>query len=79
MIDYLVIFLVSMVPLIELRGAVVISQARGLPVLTSFIICIIGLLLGRKIGNKFSNRAQIFGGVILIAIGVEIFISGMIK
>ena len=45
----------------------------------TFIICIIGLLLGRKIGNKFSNRAQIFGGVILIAIGVEIFIFGMIK
>ena len=45
----------------------------------TFIICIIGLLLGRKIGSKFSNRAQIFGGVILIAIGVEIFISGMIK
>ena len=45
MIDYLVIFLVSMIPLIELRGAVIISQARGLPVITSFIICIIGNML----------------------------------
>ncbi|MCR4929318.1 MAG: manganese efflux pump MntP family protein [Lachnospiraceae bacterium] len=45
----------------------------------TFVICITGLLLGKKIGTKFSNRAQIFGGVILIAIGVEIFISGMIK
>ena len=45
----------------------------------TFVICITGLLLGKKIGTKFSNRAEIFGGVILIAIGVEIFISGMIK
>ena len=35
--------------------------------------------ISEKIGTKFSNRAEIFGGVILIAIGVEIFISGMIK
>ena len=45
----------------------------------TFIICMIGLLLGKKIGSKFSNKAQIFGGIILIGIGLEIFISGMIK
>ena len=47
--------------------------------MVTFVICMIGLLLGKKIGTKFSNRAQIFGGVILIGIGLEIFISGMIK
>ena len=39
---YLWVFFVSMVPLIELRGAVPISQALKLPVIPSFIIAIIG-------------------------------------
>lgn len=41
----------------------------------TFIICIIGLLLGRKIGKCLSGKASIFGGVILILIGLEIFIT----
>ncbi len=43
----------------------------------TFIICNIGLLIGKKFGTKLSNKAQIFGGVILIAIGIEIFITGI--
>ncbi len=43
----------------------------------TFIICTIGLLIGKKFGTKLSNKAQIFGGVILIAIGIEIFITGI--
>ncbi len=41
----------------------------------TFIICVGGLIAGRKIGTKLSDKAQIFGGVILIGIGLEIFIS----
>ena len=41
----------------------------------TFIICIIGLLLGRKIGKCLSGKANIFGGIILILIGLEIFIT----
>ncbi len=44
----------------------------------TFIICIIGLKIGKKFGTKLSDKAQIFGGIILIAIGFEIFISGVI-
>lgn len=39
---YLWIFIVSMVPLIELRGAIPISQGLKLPLLQSYIVCIIG-------------------------------------
>ncbi|MCD7822852.1 MAG: manganese efflux pump MntP family protein [Oscillospiraceae bacterium] len=44
----------------------------------TFVICMAGLLIGKKFGTKLSNKAQILGGVILIAIGLEIFITGLI-
>lgn len=44
----------------------------------TFFICIGGLLLGRKLGTRLSGKASILGGVILIAIGLEIFISSFI-
>lgn len=42
---YLIIFLVSMVPLIELRGAVPIAVGMYLPLLPSYIVCILGNML----------------------------------
>lgn len=42
---YLIVFLVSMVPLIELRGGVPIAVGLGLPKFISFIICIIGNMI----------------------------------
>ena len=39
---YLWIFFISMVPLIELRGAIPVSQGLGLPLLQSYIVCVIG-------------------------------------
>ena len=43
--------------------------------IVTFFICIGGLIIGKKFGTKLSNKAQILGGIILIAIGIEIFIS----
>lgn len=43
----------------------------------TFVICMAGLKIGKKFGTKLSNKAQILGGVILIAIGFEIFITGV--
>lgn len=40
----------------------------------TFIICMAGLIIGKKFGTKLSNKATIFGGIILIAIGIEIFV-----
>jgi len=45
----------------------------------TFAICIVGLLIGKKFGTKLAGKASILGGVILIAIGIEIFVSGIIK
>ncbi len=41
----------------------------------TFLICLCGLFIGRKFGTRLSDKAAILGGVILIAIGLEIFIS----
>jgi putative Mn2+ efflux pump MntP len=43
----------------------------------TFVICFAGLLLGRKIGTKIGGKAEILGGIILIGIGIEIFVSHM--
>ena len=42
---YLIIFLISMVPLIELRGAIPYAVGFDLPLLPSYIICILGNML----------------------------------
>ncbi|MBQ9980555.1 MAG: manganese efflux pump [Oscillospiraceae bacterium] len=41
----------------------------------TFIICMAGLVIGRKAGTKLSSKAGIVGGAILILIGLEIFIT----
>ena len=43
--SFVQIFLISMVPLVELRGAIPISQIMGLPMVPSYIICIVGNML----------------------------------
>ncbi len=45
----------------------------------TFAICMGGLILGKKFGTKLAGKASILGGLILIAIGIEIFVSGIIK
>ena len=51
----------------------------GIIALVTFGICIGSVYLGKKFGTKLGNKAQIVGGVILIAIGLEIFIKGLIE
>ena len=43
----------------------------------TFIICMIGLFIGKKMGTKLAGKANILGGVILIFIGIEIFVTGV--
>lgn len=54
-----------------------IVEALIISVVT-FGFCLGGVFLGRKIGGKFSDKSEIVGGVILVAIGLEIFIKGLI-
>lgn len=44
----------------------------------TLLFCLFGLFFGKKLGSKFSSKAELIGGIILVAIGLEIFISGMI-
>ncbi len=41
----------------------------------TFLVCLGGLLIGRTAGTKLAGKAGILGGVVLIFIGLEIFIS----
>ena len=43
----------------------------------TFFICLGGVKIGKKFGTKLANKASVFGGVILIFIGLEIFITGI--
>ncbi|HBG66865.1 MAG TPA: small multidrug export protein [Treponema sp.] len=54
--QYLIVFCISMVPLIELRGAIPVSQAFGLPVIPSYAICILGNMLPVPVIYLFARR-----------------------
>lgn len=43
----------------------------------TFVICVSGIAIGKKFGTKLAGKAQILGGVILVAIGFEIFLTGI--
>jgi len=44
----------------------------------TFVLCFAGVFIGKKCGTRLSNKATLIGGIILILIGLEIFISGLI-
>lgn len=54
--NYVWIFLISMVPLIELRGAIPVSQALQIPIIPSYIVCIIGNMLPVPIIYLFARK-----------------------
>ncbi len=58
----------------DLAAAVLEALIIGV---VTFIICIAGLKIGKKIGTSLSGKASVLGGLILIFIGAEIFIKGM--
>jgi putative Mn2+ efflux pump MntP len=51
--------------------------AAAIIAVVTFAVCLAGIMIGKKFGTKLSNKAQIFGGAILIAIGLEIFLTGI--
>lgn len=58
---YIIVFLVSMVPLIELRGAIPISQGMGLPILQSYLLCIVGNMIPVPIIYLFARKVLEWG------------------
>lgn len=45
----------------------------------TFVICCGGLIIGRTVGMRLAGKAGILGGVILIAVGIEICLSGLLS
>ena len=41
------------------------------------ITCYLGVIIGKTVGNRIAGKANILGGVILIIIGIEIFVTGV--
>ena len=58
---FLIAFVISMVPLIELRGAVPYAIAMGLPVLPAYIVCIIGNMLPVPFIYFFARKVLVWG------------------
>ena len=58
-------------------GWLMALAASGIIAVVTFFLCMAGLRIGKKFGTKLSGKASVLGGVILIGIGLEIFISGV--
>ena len=58
-------------------GLLMASVASLIIAAVTFAICLTGLKIGRFAGKKLSSSAEIFGGIILICIGIEIFVRGI--
>ncbi len=46
---------------------------------TTYTLSLVGFYIGKKFGDAVNKKATLFGGIILIAIGIEIFVKGMIS
>lgn len=58
---YLLVFFISMVPVIELRGAIPIGLGLGLPALPTYIICVLGNMLPVPFIYLFARKFLIWG------------------
>ena len=58
---YLLVFLISMVPLIELRGAIPVAVGMNLNMVWAYIICIIGNMLPVPLIYFFARKVLIWG------------------
>lgn len=61
MLNYLIVFFISMVPLIELRGAIPYSQILHLPLLPSYIIAIVGNMIPVPVIYLFARKVLEWG------------------
>lgn len=61
MIRYLIVFLISMIPLVELRGAIPYAVGFGLPLVPSYIIAVIGNLLPVPLIFLFGRKVLEWG------------------
>ena len=58
---YLIMFLISMVPIVELRGAIPYAAVFGIPTLRALIICMLGNMLPVPVIFWFARRVLMWG------------------
>lgn len=58
---YLLVFLISMVPLVELRGAALMAPSLGLNLVPAYIVCIIGNMLPVPFIFLFARKVLVWG------------------
>lgn len=58
---YLIMFLISMVPIVELRGAIPYAAVFGIPTFRALIICMIGNMLPVPVIFWFARRVLMWG------------------
>lgn len=61
MLNYLIVFLISMVPIVELRGAIPVAIGMGLDPIWSYIICIVGNMLPVPVIFFFARKVLLWG------------------
>lgn len=61
LMKYAIVFFISMVPIIELRGAIPIAKGYDLPLLESYIVCVIGNMLPVPVIYLFARKVLLWG------------------
>ena len=61
MLNYLIVFLISMIPIVELRGAIPVAIGMGLDPVWSYVICIVGNMLPVPIIYLFARKVLLWG------------------
>ena len=61
MLNYLIIFFMSMVPIVELRGAMVYAVGCDLPYVSALIVCVLGNMLPVPIIYFFARKVLLWG------------------
>ena len=61
LIKYLLVFLVSMVPLIELRGSIIMAVGMDLPYWNALAVCVLGNMLPVPVIYFFARKVLLWG------------------
>ena len=61
LVKYLIVFFISMVPIVELRGAIPVAVGFGLPMIPSYIVCVIGNMIPVPFIYLFARKVLVWG------------------
>ena len=85
-LNYKELFVLSVVTSIDALAVGVTFSLENVGILypiiiisiTTFSICLAGVIIGNAFGNKYEKKSQLLGGLILISIGLKMFIEHFI-